>query len=69
MYSPETLDQLQDELVGLLRAWVDRGIPVEDASMLLAATGHTMIVEYTKLSFGQLVEMILKQWKKHNGKI
>lgn len=65
MYSPETVDQMQDELLALVEAWSDRGIPPSDASMMIAGTSHLMIMKFSDLTFEEMVEMMREQWDKH----
>lgn len=68
-YTPETIDQLQDELISLLVAWADRGIPPADSCMLLGATSHMMIMQFTDYKFSEFMEIAKAQWVKNGGKL
>lgn len=63
------VDQMQDELMALIKAWADRGISPGDSAQLLAATSHVMLVKLTDCSLGQLIALIVKQWEKHDGRL
>lgn len=64
----ESLLQMQDEVVGLVTAWADRGIGPQEAAMILAANTH-MILGELGFSLGQIVTVLVKGWEKKNGKL
>lgn len=59
-------DQMQAELLGLMQAWVDRGIPVGGCAELMAATAHVMLA-MGGYPMSQLLARIIRQWDQHGG--
>ena len=62
------IQQVEDDLVALVKAWADRGIPPSQSCQILASTSHKMIVDFTDASFGALVALMAKQWEACGGR-
>jgi hypothetical protein len=67
-YEQTVIDQMQDELVGLISAWADRGIAPSDAALMLAGTSHMLLVKLNDLTFGEFTQIAMEGWKKNGGR-
>jgi hypothetical protein len=65
-YSKEEINQLQDELLSLVEAWVDRGIPPGDSAFMIAGLSHMLIKKFTDMTFEDLMEIAKEQWDLHD---
>lgn len=66
--NPETMNQLQDEIFGLLEAWRDRGIGADEGIVILAGTVHSTLANLG-YSLGEIVTLLVNGWQKNDGKI
>jgi hypothetical protein len=68
MSETNNVKELQGEVMALVTAWADRGIPPSDSAIVLAGMGHSLL---SKLGFtlGQVVSLIAEGWKRGNGKL
>jgi hypothetical protein len=64
----EMLVQMQGEVIDLVTAWADRGIPPDEAAMVLAANTHMILMELN-FTLGQIVSVLAAHWRKSNGKL
>lgn len=63
------IDQMQDDLVAMVKAWADRGIHPTDSAMLLMATSHVMVHKFTDLELDQVIVAITHQWSKDRNEV
>lgn len=60
------VDQMQDDLVALLKAWSDRGIHPHMAAEFITGTGHMLL-----RSFGcplhKIIETLTESWLANGG--
>lgn len=69
VHDKAVVDQMHEELIALVNAWSDRGIPPSDTAQFLAAVSHVMLLRLTECSLGQLISLLVRQWERHNGKL
>ncbi len=63
---PAVVSALQDEIIAMVKAWADRGIPPSDSAQFIAATGHVMLARFGS-TLGQVIVLLAEQWTKHGG--
>lgn len=66
-YTEETINQMQDEIIAMLKAWEDRGIPPADGAVMFASVSHLMLATMTQMKFDDLVGVMRDRWVKHGG--
>ncbi len=66
--SQEQLDDMQADVVALLKAWEDRGIPQTQGAQVLCANAHLTLLAFGA-RLGQVVRLLTQQWELHNGDV
>lgn len=67
--SSEELEQMQDESLALIGAWMDRGVSPTASAMILAAVITRVLVEMKVVTLSDLLDTITDGWNKCNGKL
>lgn len=65
----EFVGQMQDELLALLMAWVDRGITIGDAAILTMGGACAIISSQKVLTLGQAVSIMVTRWEDLGGDV
>lgn len=68
MNTPETVEQLQDEVVSLITAWADRGVSPSESAMVLAGLSN-MLLAKLGYSLGEFIVIVADGWRRNNGKL
>ncbi len=55
---------MQNDVLALMEAWVDRGVPPGDSAVMLAGMSHAFVREFTDLQFSELMTMAREHWNK-----
>lgn len=58
--------QCDDEVIALIKAWQDRGIPVVDSAIFMSARANMMLA-MSSFSLVDIIKVIREQWMAMGG--
>ena len=65
----EELSTMQDEIVAMILAWADRGVPPSDSALMIAGMAHAMIAKFDTMTLAEFVAIIRADWESNGGRL